>query len=474
MKDKFKVAVGAVKAISPIDGRYRPKVGTLALYFSEEALIKYRIKVELTYLLFLSEKGIIKKITTGQKKELLSILDQFGGKQALRVKEIEATINHDVKAVEYFLREALAPFNLNIEEYIHFGLTSEDTNSLALSLSIKEARDQVILPAIKEVVNKLSEMVYVYRSLPMLGRTHGQPAIPTTVGKEFLVFTIRLQKEMKNLSLLPIEAKLNGAVGNFNAHLVGFPEADWIALSAEFIKSLNLVPNQFTTQILPADSYLRLFQSLSLINSIIIGLDQDIWRYISDNYFLQKPKKGEVGSSTMPQKVNPIDFENSEGNLEVANAIFGLLVKKLAISRLQRDLSDSTVKRNIGVAFAHSLVAYKSSLIGLEKVIPNESFLREELLDHWEIVTEGIQTILKSTGDSRAYEKLKEFARGKKLGQGEIKNFTSELKVSPKIKKRILALTPLNYLGLAETLVEKGLKVTNFEFSEETNENKKK
>jgi adenylosuccinate lyase len=463
-----------LEAVSPIDGRYRSKVLPLVPYFSEKALIRYRLKVEIFYLLFLSQKRIFKRITAKQKQNLLLVLEKFDVSDAKKVKEIEAVTNHDVKAIEYFFRERIAPLNLGIEEYFHFGLTSEDTNNLAYSLSIKEARDKVILPALKELIKKIAFLANLWKKVPMLARTHGQPAVPTTVGKEFLNFAMRLNKELKFLSQLPIEGKLNGAVGNFNAHQAVFPQNDWVKFSEEFIESLGLAPNIYTTQILPADSYLRNFQTLFLINQILIGFNQDMWRYISDNYFLQKLKEEEVGSSTMPQKVNPIDFENSEGNLGMANAIFSFLTEKLAISRLQRDLSDSTVKRNIGIAFAYSLLAYQSCFKGLEKISLNEKLIKEELLNHWEIITEGIQTILRSCGDKNAYEKLKDFARGKKLGQKEIAEFTASLSVNKEIKRRILALTPLGYSGFSEILVNEGLEVINSASKEEGYENKEK
>lgn len=451
-----------LKAVSPLDGRYRPKVKSLAWFFSEAALIKCRLKVEILYLLFLSQKGIIKKLNPGQTRKLLLIINNFDEIQALRVKEIEKKTNHDVKAIEYFLREIITPLNLGIEEYLHFALTSEDTNSLAYSLSLKEARDLVILPLLGKLNLKIAEMAWTYKSKPMLGRTHGQPAVPTTMGKELLVFAVRIDKERRNLASLPVEAKLTGAVGNFNAHYAAFPRINWQKFSENFVSSLGFVPNLFTTQILPADSYLKIFQSLSLINSILIGFDQDLWRYISDGYFRQKVEKGQVGSSTMPQKINPIDFENSEGNLGVANALLNFLVEKLAISRLQRDLSDSTVKRNIGVAFAYSLLGYQSCFDGLGKISLDEEQLERDLKDHWEVVTEGIQTILRVAGGVQAYEKLKDFSQGRKLGQKEIEEFVKSLTIKEDLKRKILSITPLTYLGLAEELVEEGLKFINF------------
>ncbi|PJC28136.1 adenylosuccinate lyase, partial [Candidatus Shapirobacteria bacterium CG_4_9_14_0_2_um_filter_39_11] len=340
--------------------------------------------------------------------------------------------------------------------------TTYDIDTTAYSLAIKRSRDNIILPSLKLLIREIKQMAELYKGKPMLGRTHGQPAVPTTMGKELMVFAIRLFREYQELKSIIIEAKLNGAVGNYNAHFAAFPNVNWLKFSADFIDSLGLKPNLFTTQIMPYDSFIKIFQSLFLINQVLIGFNQDLWRYISDDYFLQKIEEKQVGSSTMPQKVNPIDLENSEGNLGIANSLLGFLIQKLAISRLQRDLSDKTVKRNIGMAFAYSLLGYQSTLKGLNKLSLNEKFLKEELLEHWEIITEGIQTILKTGGDIQAYEKLKEFSQGKKLDQNQIKNFVEDLKVNPKTKKQLLNLTPLNYLGLAEKLVDEGIKIIKF------------
>lgn len=446
-----------LSAISPLDGRYGGLVGKLSKYFSEYALIKYRLKAEVYYLLFLCKKVVGKKINSTQEKKLLSIISNFNEDEALRVKEIEQEIHHDIKAVEYYLREKLKKLNLDIEEYIHFGLTSEDINSIAYSLSIKEARDEVILPHLKELVKQIALMSDKYKLLPMLARTHGQPAVPTTLGKELIVFAIRLNKELKVLTNHTLEAKLSGAVGNFNAHKAAHPSVNWIKTSAEFIKSLGLLPNHFTTQILQADSYIKIFQSLMLVNSIIIGFTQDMWRYISDDYFLQMVDKKRVGSSTMPQKVNPIDFENCEGNLGVANTLLAHFTVKLPISRLQRDLSDSTVKRNIGSAFAYSLLGFISCLKGLKKMTPNIALLKKDLINHWEIIGEGLQTILRSSGDKNAYEKLKSFSRGKKMSESSIKDFIQSLDIDNKAKRKLQQLSPLNYIGLAVKIVEIGL-----------------
>lgn len=451
----------SLKAISPIDGRYRSRVAVLADYFSEQALIKHRLEVEIKYFIYLSKIGIIKKIPPEKKRKLLEIITKFSNKDAVKIKTIEKTINHDTKAVEYFLRKKINQLNLPAE-YLHFALTTYDIDTTAYSLVIKRSRDNIILPSLKLLISEVKQMAKLYKGKPMLGRTHGQPAVPTTMGKELMVFAIRLFREYQELKSIIIEAKLNGAVGNYNAHFAAFPNVNWLKFSADFIDSLGLKPNLFTTQIIPYDSFIKIFQSLFLINQILIGFDQDLWRYISDDYFLQKIEEKQVGSSTMPQKVNPIDLENSEGNLGIANSLLGFLIQKLAISRLQRDLSDKTVKRNIGMAFAYSLLGYQSTLKGLNKLSLNEKFLKEELLEHWEIITEGIQTILRTGGDIQAYEKLKEFSQGKKLDQNQIKNFVEDLKVNPKTKKQLLNLTPLNYLGLAEKLVDEGIKIIKF------------
>lgn len=452
----------SLKTIGPIDGRYRLKVEALAEYFSEASLIKNRVEVELRYLLFLSKKGIIKSFTKQEEKLISRILRDLTDQDLLKVKQIEEKINHDIKAIEYFLKEKFQEKNLSNSQFLHFGLTSEDTDNLVYSLCLQKARNKILLPALKILIQKIAKMAGDYKSQPMLARTHGQPAVPTTMGKELLVFALGLFREYQVLARLPIEGKLTGAVGNFNAHLAGFPKVDWLKFSADFITDVGLVPNLFTTQILPHDSYIKLFQSLILINLILIGFNQDLWRYISDNYFLQEINKKQIGSSTMPQKVNPIDFENSEGNLGMANAVLKFLAEKLAISRLQRDLSDKTVKRNIGLAFAYCLLGYQSCLAGLEKLTLNEELLRKQLLEHWEIITEGIQTILKVTGDSEAFERLKEFSQGKKLNKEKMEKFISGLKIDFGTKQRLLALTPLCYLGLAERLTEEGLKIIKF------------
>lgn len=449
-----------LKAISPLDGRYWSKVAVLSSYFSEQALIKNRLEIELKYFLFLAKKRIIPYWGSSKERKLLQIWENFNDKEAQKVKEIEKEINHDTKAVEYYLRRKTKPLNLPVE-FLHFALTTYDIDANAYSLALKRCLAEVILPQLRTLILKIKTMAFLYKKSPLLGRTHGQPAVPTTMGKELIVFALRLNEEYINLENLPFKGKLNGAVGNYNAHQVGFPQTDWIRFSSDFIFSLGLEPEIFSTQILPYDSFIRIFQSMFLINQILIGLTQDLWDYISRDYFLQKIVKKEVGSSTMPQKVNPIDLENSEGNLGIANGLWGFFSQKLAISRLQRDLSDKTVKRNIGMAFAYSLLGYQGIVSGLEKLVFNEKLARAELEDHWEIIAEGLQTILRSSGDQSAYEKLKDFSRGKKLNREKIEIFIERLKIKPGVKKKLLTLTPINYLGLAPELVEAGLKVIN-------------
>jgi len=436
--------MSSLTAISPLDGRYQSKTKSLATYFSETALIKYRVVVEVKYLEFLLK--VIKKPISVTTLET----------EAQRVKDIEKTTHHDVKAVEYYLREKLANFP-EVFPYIHLGLTSEDTNSCAYGLLLKDALKNEMLPTLKSLISTIADMADKYKSEPMMARTHGQPAVPTTLGKELMVFALRLHHEYQTLTNLPIEAKISGAVGNFSALQCAYPNLDWIKTTDHFIKELGLTPNHCTTQILPADSCIKVFQSFHLINSILIGFNQDIWRYISDGYFVQQIVKAETGSSTMPQKVNPIDFENSEGNLGLANALFAFFIEKLPISRLQRDLSDSTVKRNIGSAFAYGLLAYSSCISGLHKIHPDRERLQQELHDHWEIITEGIQTILRANGDAKAYESVKDFARGKSITSESTHHFIESLSVSPEVKQQLEALSPTTYLGLAEQLVSDGL-----------------
>ncbi|MEO8581385.1 MAG: adenylosuccinate lyase [Patescibacteria group bacterium] len=445
-------------ALSPLDGRYFKETAPLTNYFSEFALNKFRIEAEIKFLVFFIRHVLNKEMNVGDEKKLHQIFSQFDLAEAQKLKQIESKIKHDVKAVEYYIRQKLRESKLSYEQYVHFGLTSEDTNSLAQALMLQTACRQVLFPQLTTLINEIAKMAEKYKALPMLARTHGQPAIPTTVGKELIIFAIRLHKEFKNLQSIPIEAKMGGAVGNFTSLHTAFPKLNWLALSDQFITSLGLQPNHWTTQILPADSYTKLFQSFELINTILISFDQDMWRYISDEYFLQRVEQNEVGSSTMPQKVNPIHFENSEGNLGLANAMFQYFATKLPISRLQRDLSDSTVKRNFGSAFGYCLLGYTSCQRGLSRVQPNTEKLQTELLAHWEITTEGIQTLLRLSGDTTAYEKLKTLSRGKKIDQESLRKFIHSLEVDDQVKKKLTQLTPLTYLGLAQQLVEVGIK----------------
>ncbi len=445
-------------ALSPLDGRYKKKVTSLSEYFSEFGLMKYRLKVEVEYLLFLSKKNISNSISSKDTEFLKGLVTSFHDLQAEEVLQIERTIHHDVKAVEYFLREQMQRKKINGDQWIHFALTSEDTNSLAYGIALKDSLQEVFIPAIKKIIIKFAGLSKEYASIPMLARTHGQVAVPTTVGKEICVFATRLSREFQVLQNFTVEGKLTGAVGNFNAHVASFPKENWLKLSTEFVSSLGLQPQTTTTQILPADSYAHLFSSILLINSILTGFCQDMWRYISDDYFVLKLEKNQVGSSTMPQKINPIDFENAEGNLGLANSMLEFFIRKLPISRLQRDLSDSTVKRNIGVAFGHSLVAYDAIEKGLTKISLHEKKLQEELNEHWEVIAEGIQTILRSYGDTRAYEKVKDFSRGKRVTKESVAEFIDKLSVDKKTTNKLKKLSPYTFIGISEEIVEEALK----------------
>lgn len=448
----------SLKAVSPIDGRYYLVTSPLSQYFSEYALYRYRIYAELEYLLFFLKTVLKRKVSKQAETEALKFVSNFDLSEAKKIKAIEKETRHDVKAVEYYLRPIVNKLGLDAVEYLHFGLTSEDVNSIAYGLILKNALKEIIVPEIEKLINQIEKLANRYQKLPMLARTHGQVAVPTTLGKELIVFAVRVTNELQNLKLVQIEAKLTGAVGNYNALYATFPKINWVAAGDRFIKSLGLAANHFTTQILPADRYVKVFQSLDLINSIIIGFDQDMWRYISDDYFKQRLDENQVGSSTMPHKINPIDFENSEGNLGIANALLRHLSSKLPISRLQRDLSDSTVKRNIGSALTYSLLGYRSSSSGLGKVTANESLLKGELSNHWEVISEGIQTILRADGNYHAYEDIKEIFQGKQLNQQKIDKLFQSLSVSSEVKKRLNKLTPYSYTGLAQQLVRMALK----------------
>lgn len=448
----------ALSALSPLDGRYHEKVQELCRFFSEEALMRYRVRVECEWLIFLTNDLRVPGTRLIDKKEQTYLKELYGNfetKAALRIKELEKITNHDLKAVEYFIRERLQKTALKyIEEFVHFGCTSEDINNLSYALAIKEAMKEVIIPSLEKVHDDLMKKARAYKGIALLSRTHGQPASPTTLGKEFVVFAVRLERQLNLLKKQEILGKINGASGNFNAHVIAYPKIDWIKASKKFIGSLGLVPNLYTTQIEPHDFIAGICDGMKRINAILIDLNRDMWSYISLEVFRQKIVNGEVGSSAMPHKVNPIDFENSEGNLGVANALWEHFAAKLPISRLQRDLSDSTVFRNLGMAFGYSLLAYKSTLKGFSKLEVNREKISADLDQNWPVLAEAIQTVLRRYQVPGAYEKLKELTRGKKLGAVEMRNFIENLKIPPKEKQGLLKLKPDTYTGLAEKLVE--------------------
>ncbi len=442
-----------LEAISPVDGRYRRATATLADYFSEGALIKYRVLVEVEYFIALCEMPLpqLKKVNKKVFTSLRDIYKRFSLSDAEKVKEIEKITNHDVKAVEYFLKEkydelGLAPY----KEFIHFGLTSQDINNTALPLSLKEACLEVVMPVFDEVVDLLRARAREWKEVSMLAHTHGQPASPTRLGKEIYVFVDRLHTQLELLKSIPFSAKFGGATGNFNAHSVAYPGIDWVAFADNLVNNvLGLCRSKVTTQIEHYDNLAAFCDSLKRLNTILIDLDRDIWSYISMDYFKQKIKKGEVGSSTMPHKVNPIDFENSEGNLGVANAMLEHLAAKLPISRLQRDLTDSTVTRNVGVAVAHTLIALKSLLRGLAKLILNTDVIRADLQNNWAVVAEGIQTILRREGYPEPYEALKGLTRTHgTIDQQTITDFINGLDLPKSVKKELLDITPEDYTGI--------------------------
>jgi adenylosuccinate lyase len=446
-------------SISPLDGRYREKIKQLENYFSEYALIRYRLLVELEWFVFLCNEVKLpgtRELTAVEIKTLRAISTDFDITDAGRVKTFEKTTNHDVKAVEYFIKEHLAAYpKINaMSEFIHFGCTSEDINNLAYALLIKDFGIKEYLPVLSGLIQELLSIAKKYKAVPMLSHTHGQPASPTTVGKEIINTVARLERQFKQLDDASCVGKFNGAVGNFNAHVVAYPKINWPSVSHRFINYLGLEANNYTTQIEPHDWYAEIFDGVARVNTILIDFCRDMWMYISLGYFKQSVKAGEVGSSTMPHKVNPIDFENAEGNFGLANAIFRHLGEKLPISRMQRDLSDSTVERNIGSGFGYSFLAFKSLMNGLKKVDINKIKLEEDLNNNWEVLTEAIQTVLRKYKVSGAYEKLKALSRGKKLTDKEIRSFVKQLEIPATDKKRLLELTPATYTGVAEKLVE--------------------
>ena len=443
----------ALTAISPIDGRYRKTTESLADYFSEFGLIKYRVLVEIEYFIALSEFGLpqLPNLDLVQKESLRDIYKNFSINDALKIKEIEKTTNHDVKAVEYFIKEKLETLSLSKHaEFVHFGLTSQDINNTSIPLSLKEASTNQLFPAIIEIIKKISDLSTEWKNISLLARTHGQPASPTKLGKEFYVFVERLQKQFDILKNVPFSAKFGGASGNFNAHHLAYPDKNWIDFGNSFVnKTLGLDRSQFTTQIEHYDNLGAYCDAIKRINTILIDFNRDVWSYVSMNYFKQKLKDGEIGSSAMPHKVNPIDFENAEGNLGIANALFEHLSAKLPISRLQRDLTDSTVLRNLGTPLAHSILSYNSIIKGLNKLILNETALKQDLENNWAVVAEAIQTILRREGYPKPYESLKELTRtNSQITQNTITEFIKGLKVSDSIKKELLNITPHNYTGI--------------------------
>lgn len=447
------MSLSALNAISPIDGRYRSKASALAPYFSEEALIKYRVLVEIEYFIALCEIPLpqLESVDHSIFESLRAIYNEFTSEDALAIKKIESVTNHDVKAVEYFIKEKFDALGLSAyKEFIHFGLTSQDINNTAIPLSIKEAINEVYIPEYTTVLDKLKELSKDWAAISMLARTHGQPASPTRLGKEIEVFVVRLEAQFEVLKNIPHAAKFGGATGNFNAHHVAYPNNDWKAFGSHFVETKLGLHHSFpTTQIEHYDFMAALFDALKRINTIIIDLNRDIWTYVSMDYFKQKIKAGEVGSSAMPHKVNPIDFENSEGNLGIANAIFEHLSAKLPISRLQRDLTDSTVLRNVGVPFGHTIIGFKSTLKGLNKLLLNESKFAEDLENNWAVAAEAIQTILRREAYPNPYEALKGLTRtNEKINQESIANFIDTLEVSEAIKDELKRITPSNYTGI--------------------------
>ena len=448
------IRLDTLTAISPIDGRYRGKTELLAGYFSEYALIRYRIRVEIEYFIALCELPLPQLADFDHTRfaELRAIYETFSEADAQRVKDIEKVTNHDVKAVEYFIKEKLDQLGgyESFKEFIHFGLTSQDINNTSVPLTIKEALEEVIYPLLDELVSQLSQYAEEWKDVPMLAKTHGQPASPTRLGKEVMVYVYRLTQQIEQLKACAITAKFGGATGNFNAHHVAYPEKDWRAFGNEFVATkLGLQREQYTTQISNYDCIGAVFDALRRINTIIIDLDRDFWMYISMEYFKQKIKQGEVGSSAMPHKVNPIDFENSEGNLGISNALLQFLAAKLPVSRLQRDLTDSTVLRNVGVPFGHTVIALESTLKGLRKLILNTQKLDDDLEDNWAVVAEAIQTILRREAYPNPYETLKQLTRtNKKMTEQTIHDFIMTLDVAPEVREELLSITPRNYTGI--------------------------
>ena len=441
-------------AISPIDGRYRKQVENLAPYFSEFGLIKYRVRIEIEYFISLCEIPLpqLENINKSLFASLREIYTDFSEVDALWIKEKEREINHDVKAVEYFIKYKLEKFGIEqYLEFIHFGLTSQDINNTAIPLSLMEAMNDILIPKINEIIARIAELAVEWKDIPMLARTHGQPASPTRLGKEFQVFVERMERQLDLLKTIPHSAKFGGATGNFNAHTVAYPEISWVDFGNKFVKSMGLVRSKYTTQIEHYDNMAALMDNLKRLNNIVLDLDRDVWTYVSMGYFKQKIKAGEVGSSAMPHKVNPIDFENSEGNVGIANALYEFLAAKLPVSRLQRDLTDSTVLRNLGVPIAHQIIALTALLRGLNKLELNREAINNDLDDNWAVVSEAIQTILRREGYPQPYEALKALTRkNDKITEKTIAEFIDNLDVSDKIKYELKRITPFNYVGVLE------------------------
>lgn len=451
--------LSSLTAVSPIDGRYGDKVSALRTIFSEFGLLKFRVQVEVRWLQKLAATAQIKEVPSFDA-DAIAYLDEivanFCEKDAMRIKEIERTTNHDVKAVEYFLKEKVAhlPALHAVSEFIHFACTSEDINNLSHALMLKTAREDVLLPQWRQIIDKVKAMAHEYRTLPLLSRTHGQPATPSTIGKEFANVAYRLERQFRQLEQVEILGKINGAVGNYNAHIAAYPEVNWHEFSETFVTSLGIQWNPFTTQIEPHDYIAELFDCVARFNTIVLDFDRDIWGYVALNHFKQKTIAGEIGSSTMPHKVNPIDFENSEGNLGLANAVLGHLASKLPVSRWQRDLTDSTVLRNLGVGLGYALIAYQSTMKGLNKLEVNEQHLLDELDQNWEVLAEPIQTVMRRYGIEKPYEKLKELTRGKRVTAEGMKQFIDGLELPESEKERLKAMTPANYIGYAVNFID--------------------
>lgn len=440
--------LSTLTAISPLDGRYRNQLHHLDYYFSEYALIRYRLVVEVEYFIALGEKKFF-ALRANQLKQLRNIYEQFTPEKAAEVKNLERVTNHDVKAVEYYIKKELEALKMGqLKEWVHFGLTSQDINNTAVPLLWKEALEHEFYPAVANLILELKTLAKAWARIPMLARTHGQPASPTRLGKEIMVYVERLESQLDLVQSIPYTCKFGGATGNFNAHQIAFPRTPWVKFGNDFTKKLGLQRQQYTTQIEHYDHFAAHFDGVKRINNILIDLCRDIWTYISMDYFKQKTKKGEIGSSAMPHKVNPIDFENAEGNLGIANAILEHLAGKLPISRLQRDLTDSTVLRNIGVPFGHTVLAFKSIHKGLGKLVLNETAIRADLERNWAVVAEAIQTILRRENYPSPYEALKELTRGQEINEKTIRAFIAGLKVSKSVKKELNAITPWNYVGV--------------------------